>query len=382
MMEFDKDVFFQELEKLVNIDSGSNSPEGILEVAEFLKNKYKELGMNTRIISHADADCCLEARNFTEGEADIMLVGHMDTVFPEGTVKERPYRTDDLYAYGPGVADMKAGTLMISYLVKRWKETVPGIKILVAHNGDEETGSEHSKEWLRKLAEKARYCLVLEPGRPDGEFVKGRKGCVDILLKMRGIASHAGNAPEKGASAIVALSHWIRELYALNDLTVGRLINPGVISGGTAPNVVADYAECRFDVRFSTIKDIEIVREAFRRLAAEEVVPGVNAEWEEIGYCSPMVVSKGSEKMIEIIKESAGELGITTDFINVGGSSDANNISEAGTPVLCGCGPCGTNLHSDKEYMVLKSVPERYELLGIAVEKLLCAPEENKMMSV
>lgn len=370
MKTWNQETYLKELQTLVNMDSGSSYLPGIRQVAEFLSKKYEAMGLSVKILDSQKAGCCVEARNFEGDAIDLLLVGHMDTVFPEGTVANRPFTMDEVKAYGPGVADMKSGDVLIGRIVETLMEECPDLHICIAHNGDEETGSVYSKDWLQELAKKSRYCMVFEPGRPGGIFISKRKGSAEYQVRFHGVSVHAGIEPEKGASAILEMSHWICELAKMNNYAIGTSVNAGVVSGGTASNVVAEQAVCLFDFRYESLEELEKLKNRMKELAECPHVKNVTVGIEERAYCAPMVMTSQSESMIEILKEAAKERNMEIGFIGTGGSSDANNISEVGTPVLDGCGPCGANLHSDKEYMILESIEQRYELLVTTIQRL------------
>lgn len=370
MKTWNQETYLKELQTLVNMDSGSSYFAGIRQVADFFQNKYRAMGLDVKLLDSGKAGCCLEARNFTGEDIELLLVGHMDTVFPEGTASGRPFKTDGQNAYGPGVADMKSGALLISYVVEALMEECPGLHICIAHNGDEETGSVYSKDWLQELARKSRYCMVFEPGRPGGTFVSKRKGSAEYRVSFHGIAVHAGVEPEKGANAIVEMAHWICELAGLSDYRIGTSVNAGVVKGGTASNVVAEKAVCLFDIRFESMDELWKIKNRMDELAQNALVEKVTVEVEELSCCAPMLETPQSEKMKDILKDVSEELHMEIDFVGTGGSSDANNISEVGTPVLDGCGPCGANLHSEREYLILDSIQKRYELLVTTILRL------------
>lgn len=370
MISWNQEVYLKKLSDLVNIDSGSNDPAGIAQIAQYLKESYEAMGLYTEITTFPEAGCCLKAANFTEGKADLLLVGHLDTVFAKGTAEKRPFTMDSEKAYGPGVADMKSGDLLIGCIAEFLIKEMPSVRFVIAHNGDEETGSLYSKQWLQDIAKDCNCCMVFEPGRPGGVFVKKRKGSAEYKLLFKGHAVHAGIEPEKGASAIVEMARWIQELNRLNQYEIGTSVNTGVVNGGTASNVVAGEASALVDIRYESMSELNRIRNAFQVLAGSISVPGVSVEVTENFYCAPMVADQKSEELMEILKQVADDRQIPIDFVATGGSSDANNISEVGVPVLDGCGPCGANLHSDAEYLLLNSIEERYILLTETIRKI------------
>lgn len=349
-----------ELKEIVNIDSGSANLQGIGKVCRILKDKFAEAGMQ---VASFDDDTRLQAWNHDAETYDVLMVGHMDTVFPDGTAAERPYTEVDGYAHGPGVADMKGGLILVLHLVRRLLIERPDLKICVAFNSDEETGSERSKAWLQELGLRSRHALVFEPGRDGSCFVKSRKGCMDVRVRFHGKASHAGIAPEKGASAIVEMARWITALTSLQNLEIGTSVNAGVAKGGTAANVIPDLAEAVFDVRVTEPTELQRIKDAAAELAATVSVKGVTTEVMFSGECLPMNPSDVTLDMMRKLDDAAAELGLEIGWSATGGTSDANHIAGLGVPTICGCGPCGGNLHSAEEFMRLSSIEERLNLM-------------------
>lgn len=208
---YNESAFLQDLAILVNTDSGTGTVEGIDKIANFMMKKYADLGMWTeKKTFRADLGPCVEARNHPKSkEIDLLLIGHMDTVFPVGTAAERPLTVDGNRVLGPGAADMKSGTLLCTCLAAFVQAERPELKLCIAHNCDEEIGSPSSDAWIRGLASHATYCFDLEPGRSDGSYVKTRKGVCRLSIKLHGKSAHAGVNPDDGASAVVELAKWI-----------------------------------------------------------------------------------------------------------------------------------------------------------------------------
>ncbi len=352
--------FRNELKELVNIDSDSTDRAGVGQIGQILAGKYRNIGLHVEAF---DDYTCIQAKSHPEADFDVLLVGHMDTVFPKGTVRQRPYSEDEKYAYGPGVADMKAGLVMVLHLVRKLRETNPSLRICIANDGDEETDSVLSYEWLKELSGHAQYAYVFEPGRTGNGFIKSRKGYVGIEADFRGIAAHAGNAPEKGASAIKEMARWIMELTALQNLAAGTSVNAGIVNGGTSPNVIADHAKAYFDVRVQEMSELNQIKVKVQELKKNISVLGVTVDIKYSGEMSPMSPSQETRQMIEHITKKAEDLRMEIHWLSVGGVSDANHLAGWGVPVICGCGPCGGNLHNDKEYLELYSLESRLELM-------------------
>lgn len=350
----------RELKEIVNLDSGSRNLEGIRKVCRILRDKLADAGMRTETF---DDGTRLQAWNHSEDDYDILLVGHMDTVFPDGTAAQRPYEESGGYAHGPGVADMKGGLILVLHLVRRLLEERPDLKLCVAFNSDEEIGSGRSKDWLQALGRRSKHAFVFEPGRAGSCFVKSRKGCMDIAARFHGKASHAGIAPDKGASAVVEMARWITALTSLQNLEAGTSVNAGLVKGGTASNVIPDYAEAVFDVRVTDPAELQRVKDRAEELAASVQVEGVTVELNFSGECMPMNPSEVTMDMMRKLDQAAAELGLEIGWAATGGTSDANHIAGLGVPTICGCGPCGGNLHSEEEFLRLSSVEERLNLM-------------------
>lgn len=363
----DLNQFIEELREIVNIDSGTQTIDGVTKVAGILEQKFKSIGW------HAELKDCgptvgrgLFATN-KPGAAkyDALLVGHMDTVFPEGTVKERPMTQDDKNLYGPGVADMKSGALSIYWAVKSLeKADSDRLAIAVCLNPDEETGSNNSAAWIDELASKSRYAFICEPSRGEGGcLVKARKGMGRFTFNFAGVASHAGNAPEAGRSAIHELAHFVVALTKLADKEKGTTINVGLISGGDAANIVADKASAVLDVRFWQNDDFERVKNALGEMIKKSVTPDVAISMICNTSSPAMFPSPAMEDFMKIVEKSGETVGVNVRWLEAGGGSDGNHIAVLGTPVLDGFGPTGGNFHSPKEFLEIDSIIPRINLL-------------------
>lgn len=370
--DFLVEEYLQELEKIVNIDSGSRIPGGTTKIADYFEEKYKQLGLTVkRIQTDPELGPCLEIRNRGgEGPIDILLTGHMDTVFPDKTAEARPFRIEGNLAYGPGIMDMKAGLMTGYYLMKYLLENPVDLNFCIALNSDEEISSVSSQEWLKGLARKSTYAFILEPGRKNGEFVSERKGLARYVAKFNGIAAHAGVAPQDGASAIHEMARWIPVLTELNDYEIGTSINVGKISGGTAANVVCDYAECQIDTRFCSALESDKIKAKFDYLCANTFDSRVTASVKREGFRPPMTCTKKAEDLLHLLKESGSSMNIPVKWVKTGGGSDGNFIAFEGCTVVDGAGPSGEGAHSNQEILHLDSIEPRLNLLYETIVKL------------
>lgn len=364
-------AYLADLKRLVNIDCGSYTPAGLEEVASFVSGFLSELG--AEVVRHADPDARLGPTvvGTVHGAAGagprILLIGHMDTVFDPGTAAERPFRTEDGTAYGPGVTDMKSGLLTGLYglraLVELTRDAgLPFEWIVFVANPDEEIGSPASSPHIRALAADTDACFVLECARANGDIVSARKGTIDLVLTVRGRAAHAGVEPEKGRSAILEASRLIRDLHALNGRWPGVTVNVGVIAGGTRPNVVAERCVLEVDVRATDAASQDEAEAAIRSIAAATEVPDTRVEVERRARHRPMEKLERSGRLVDHAGAIGERLGFAVKDTATGGASDANTTSGLGVPTLDGLGPIGGNDHSPAEYLDLGSVVPRTAL--------------------
>lgn len=354
--------FLKDLEYLVNIDSDSRNPEGIAKVAAFFKEKFESIGWQVieRNISD-EAGPLLEITNRPSDIYDVLFMGHMDTVFPKGTVNERPYRVEGRRAYGPGVYDMKSGILLTYYICKDL--TLDG-SFCVLFNPDEEISSRYSRPYLEKRIRQSRYALVMEGGRSNGNLVNERKGIGKFKVELFGKAVHAGVEPEKGASAIHELLLRGQEILSWAKKELGTTINIGVITGGTVPNTVADYAAMEIDVRIKTLEEGERIEKAFSTLPNHIETAGVTLKVSGGIMRPPLFPTEKSLEFCKAIDEIKSNIGLDIGWTATGGGSDGNFSSALGVPTVDALGPVGGNGHAINEYMEIDSIQSRYQLVS------------------
>lgn len=364
--------FLKDLEQLVNIDSGSNNVEGVNKVADYFKDKYIALGWLVKECQYSsDIGKCLEIRNNNEENIDVLIIGHMDTVFPAGTAKERPFYINETRAYGPGVADMKSGLLTAYYAMKSiHKSALEKLNICIFYNSDEEISSAYSQARIKELAKRSKYAFVAEPGRSDGSMVMARKGLVKYMVEFKGVAAHAGVEPQKGRSAIHEMANWVVDLTKLNNYEIGTSINFGVVSGGTVANVVADKAYAEIDLRYK-IKD-EMIKFENRVLQLQEnpFITDVKVEVHKRGARPPMNPDANTYKLMKTVEDIGKKLDIDIKWSSTGGGSDANFTSELGVPSIDGLGPVGGGCHGVSEYIEIDSIQQSVDLLANVLENI------------
>jgi glutamate carboxypeptidase len=290
----------------------------------------------------------------------------MDTVFPEGTATERPFRIEGDTAYGPGVSDMKGGLLAGFYAVRCLQDL--GFddfdRITYVCNPDEEVGSPFSGPVILDRAKEAHVCFVLEGARENGDIVSARKGVADVRVVVRGKAAHAGVEPERGRSAILQAANAIVSLHELNGRWAGVTVNVGVVQGGIRPNVVAERCELAVDVRGTTTASFEEAVAAVRAAAEERHVPDIEVDVSVREGFPPMEKTEATGRLVERARVIASDLGFEVRDAATGGASDANPVAGMGVPTLDGLGPIGGNDHAPGEWVDLTSVVPRVALLA------------------
>ncbi|MBY3788597.1 M20 family metallopeptidase [Photobacterium carnosum] len=371
-MSFSLNNYLEELRPLINLDCGTLTVNGIDVVATTMVQKYLDLGWNVKRIDCGIAGTGLEVRNKPLADhINVMLIGHMDTVFPVGTAAARPMTHDNERAYGPGVSDMKSGLLSVVYALRDLDPTaLDALSICVCMNPDEEIGSLHSETWLKSVAVNAKHVLVAEAARADGSLVKARKGMARYRLSFHGKAAHAGNEPQNGRSAITEMAHWILAINAMTDFDSGTTLNAGVVSGGAGANIVPDFAEVVVDVRFWDNDEYAAVDAQIRTLTETPFIDGVTITVEREAHKPSMVPSPQTEVLMAQVEAVGQELGIDITWQAVGGGSDANLTAVLGIPTLDGFGPIGAGFHSADEWLDLASIEPRIRLLQQILVKI------------
>ena len=371
--------FLADLERLVNIDCGTYSKEGVDEIGRWFQEQASELGAVLTIeLNESLGDTIVATLDGRPGGGSCLLIGHMDTVFPDGTAAERPFAIANGRATGPGVNDMKAGFLAGVYALRALRalattdagrmlqtaDWLPFERLTFVANPDEEIGSPSSTEVISAAADGVDVCFVLESARANGDIVSARKGIADYIIEIEGRAAHAGVEPEKGRSAILEAAHKTLELTALNGRWPGVTVNVGVISGGTRPNVIAERCELEIDLRATTRADIELAEDAITEICARSTVPDVVTTLNRRHRWWPMEKDPQTARLAADAIALAQRIGFELHDASTGGASDANTTSGMGVPTLDGLGPVGGLDHAPGEYTEIDSIVPRVILLA------------------
>lgn len=375
MSKLDFNLYLQDLQEIINIDSPTNFPEGNRKVVNFFAQRLEKLGWNVECLElDSSIGPCLKAANRITDCYDILMIGHVDTVLPVGTAAKRPFTIKDGLVTGPGVEDMKSGTLFMYYLAKYFTENslLKDANICLLINTDEEIGSKYSRPIIEFLAKQSKCALVFESAYKDGTMTKGRKGVGRYFVKFKGVAAHSGANPEKGASAVNEFLYWGSELIKLHNLDEGTSINIGVVNGGTAPNVVAEEVNIQIDVRMTKMQPVQEIEVLIKQLSEHPRDPRVQITVDGGITRPPMVPTAASEDLCDLFIQTSRELGQPpAAFRMVGGGSDANLTAAVGTPSIDGLGSVGDNSHSPDEYTILETYEPKFELLVESIKKII-----------
>jgi glutamate carboxypeptidase len=359
------------LRTLVEIESCSYDKPGIDALAEFLAARFSERGAVVEILSDRAWGNALKAvYESKRAGKPVMILGHLDTVWPSGSTSARPFRIEEGRAYGPGVFDMKSG-IVLSLLICQAlheKKIDPGRKLIFFFSADEEIGSKAALPHLNSIGRSCGNVLCLEPSLPGGKVKTFRKGVGSFGLRVEGIPSHAGVDHEKGANAILELSRLVLRLQGLTDYARGITVNVGKIQGGTASNVVPALCEAEVDFRVATVADgrwlenvVHSVQPADHRCKIQ-IRGGLERPPLER---TPAVVA-----LYEKARALAASVGMDLGEGSTGGGSDGSFTAAMGIPTLDGLGVQGDGAHALHEHIVVDDIPRRAALLTLLVQSL------------
>jgi glutamate carboxypeptidase len=372
------DAFLADLKAIVNIDSGTYTKAGVDRVAAYLQERFHDFGFATYFDPQQEYGNNLVAthRGSAAEGPRILLIGHMDTVFPEGEVARRPFaivrRNGQRIATGPGVLDMKSGLLIGLYGLRLLieEQNAPYHSATFICNSDEEIGSPGSKPLIEELARQSDAVIVLEPGRQINTVVSSRRGSGQYRVEVRGIAAHAGVEPHRGRNAIFELAHQVIALQGLHGTIPGTSLCVSVIQGGERTNVVPDFACCMMDVRVSDEAGLRAIEAAMQKVTEHRVLDGTRITISGGMRCMPFERSERNARLVHLAKEAGRELGLQIEDLGSGGASDANTTAAMGVPTIDGLGAGGGMAHNPDEYIELDYLPMRIALLAGLVQKI------------
>lgn len=352
------------LKQLTMLESPTHDKKAVDACAAFVAREFKRIGCKVTTLPQKDVGDLTVAEfapgRLKDADDEILVLTHVDTVWPVGKIVKMPFYISGNKLYGPGVLDMKAGVVMLLTALRSLNglNVKPRKRITVVVNTAEETGNPAAHDLIRKLARKASLVLCLEPAIPGGALKLERKGRLVVRLDVRGRAAHGGS-PEKGVSAIEELVTQIAHLKRLR--TGETTVNVGLAGGGEKANVVAESAWAVLDIRFWKLTDrdrvLKILREAVPSLSGARLKVSVEST------TPPMEKTKASEMLFVRAQEIAAGLGLSLKGGKTGGGSDASIAAGMGIPTLDGLGPDGDGIHAEHEHLLLSSFVERTALL-------------------
>jgi glutamate carboxypeptidase len=373
---------------LVEQESMSLVPDATSRIAENLAERIADLGgkierfedprCGTHLLARFNPENTLAGAAGTNGGGStngerpkqLLIIGHLDTVWPLGTLAKRPFRIDGDRAFGPGIFDMKSGVGIATFAMKALKETGTKLNrpVSLLLTCDEETGSGYSQELIEEEGRHSHTALVLEPPIPGGKLKTGRKGVGQFELIIRGRPAHAGNDPKAGISAVTELANQILAINKMNDYERGTTVNVGVVSGGVLSNVIAAESHAWIDMRYQVPEEGDRIIEAMSALsptlkgAKLEVKGGINRP--------PLVRTPEIKDLFEHARTLAAEIGFELEEGSVGGGSDGNFVAALGVPVLDGLGVDGAGPHAEHEHILISDIPRRAALITRLIQTL------------
>ena len=356
------------LRRLVEIESPTTDKAGCDQVIRFVASLAGDTGANVTIIPQEDWGDHALAR-WGEATAGFLILCHLDTVWPLGTLARRPWRVDGGRAYGPGCLDNKASAVIVLTALRGLRELgiQPRLPVTVLFNTEEEMGSRSSRAIIKAEAARASVVLCMEPARWDGSLKVWRKGTGRYTVTALGRAAHAGSRHEDGINAVAELAHQILRLQGMTDYEVGTTVSVGTVQGGTRSNVVPERAKALVDLRVRTAAEGQRMDEAIRGL--QPPLPG--ARLEVAGGLSRPAMEKSPVTLQPFGRAQAigAELGIRLEAGGSGGASDGSFSAAVGVPTLDGLGALGDGAHSVNEYVLVASLAERGALLAALLSR-------------
>lgn len=369
----EKENMIMLLKKLVNTDSNSYDKKSVDQISALIQEEFEQIGMSVTVHREQKYGNHLSITSPHKKNPRILIIAHMDTVFPAGEAEKRPFEIIGDKMYGPGVNDEKASHVQVLYAIKTLKEAGSPAwhNVQILFNSDEEIGSPSSKTLIKEAAEGKQYSLVVECGRPEEGVVTSRKGVGRFTMHVVGKSAHSGVEPEIGRSAIEEIAHKVIKLQQLNDHQNGLSVNVGLIEGGTSANTVSPTAKAVIDVRVQNKQQADDIVNRIYSISEEEMVPGTSTEVNGRISRPPMEKTEASERLLKDVQETGKHVGLDIHDEHTGGASDASFTASSGVPTIDGMGPVGEFSHSETdEYTVIDSLVERTALLAKTIERL------------
>jgi glutamate carboxypeptidase len=353
---------------LVRIESPSHSKAAVDRCGARVASDFRRRGGDVRILRDRVRGNLVRVEigaSKSPEAGQILVLGHIDTVYPIGTLRRMPFRVTQGRAWGPGTFDMKGGILLALFAVEalRALRITPRRKIVFLWTSDEEIGSKASRRVIEKAARRSKAVLVLEPSLGlKGCAKTERKGIGEVEVIVHGRAAHAGVDPERGVNAAHELALQIARLMKMNNPRRGITVQANVIAGGTATNVVPEFARAQVDVRFARARDALGLEKQL--LGLRPILKGARIEVRGGINRPPLERNAGVARLFRQARAIAREIGFQLDEAATGGGSDGNLTAALGVPTLDGIGAVGDGAHSLREHVVVRELPRRAALLA------------------
>ena len=355
------------LRQLVNIESPTNDKTGVDRVGAYIANELHSLGAAVQVFQQTYTGNHILGVWNKGASNPILLILHMDTVHPLGSLEARPIHIIDGVFYGPGCCDMKASHVIALRAIKAIRDHCGGLKreVRILFTSDEETGSLTSRDLIESIARDTILTMVMEPALPDGRLKSSRKGVGDFRITAHGKASHAGGAHHEGVNAIEELAHQVLFVQGLTDYSRGITLSVGDFHGGGVVNVVPDCATCQVDARVQHVDDADWITNCIYDL--KPVLAGASLAVKGSFNRLPMECTPQRLETIEKIRTIGKTVGVSVDHGASGGGSDASFTASLNVPTMDGFGAVGDGLHAIDEHVMLDSLPERTALTAAIV---------------
>lgn len=372
-----KDESLQLLERLVNIDSGTTNTAGLEQVRNVVVDELKKLGGKIETFPATPHPGSNVVATFEgSGTRKIMLMAHIDTVFPDGAAKAKPFHIKGDRAYGPGVMDNKGGVVAGLYAIKilnalNFKDYA---RLTFLIDTNEERGSLDTTALIRRVAKEHDVVLNLEPGRPADGLVIWRKGSATALIEVKGKAAHAGVAPESGRNAATEVAHQVLQLGKLGDAEKLTTINFTVLNANGATNVIPENASAKGDVRAATRDEFDRLERDLARVAQNKLIPDTEVKTTLSRGLPPMPRTPATDALAKTAESIYAEIGKKLTLEGSGGAADASLAADVGVPTLDGFGIVGGGIHTPEEYAEVNSIVPRFYLLSRMVMELSKRP--------
>jgi len=361
------------LKLFVETESPSHDKAAVDHVGALVADEMRKLGGQVEIIPNVETGDHVLAifpsphGRGVRGEGGILLLCHMDTVFPLGTIQKTPFREDGDKIFGPGILDMKAGIVIALAAIEEAIKQGLNRPVTLLCTSDEEIGSHTSREHIERLAKESALVLVMEGALLDGSLKTWRKGVGGFNIKVKGRAAHSGGAHQDGRNAIEEMSHQVIAIQKLTDYEKQTTVNVGVMHGGTVSNVVPEEASIEVDVRVMQAGEWERIEAEVQHL--KPVLDGTTIEVTGELNRPPMPFDDLMKSTFEKAKSIAAQIGMNLTAGGTGGASDGNFVAPLGIPVLDGMGAVGEGYHSDREYIFAESMEQKARLIASLIHE-------------